>query len=351
MSETTAPTAAPQTSAENGEGLLSVVDLKAYFHTDEGLARSVDGVSFTVRRGKTLAVVGESGSGKTVTALSVLRLLPMPPGEIVGGQILFEGRDLLTLSPDEMTEIRGGQIAMIFQEPATSLNPVFTIGDQISEAIRLHRDVPESRLRETVLAALVQVRMSEPERRIDQYPHELSGGMKQRAMIAMALACRPKLLIADEPTTAVDVTIQARILDLLRACQDEYGMSLLLITHDLAVVAETADDVVVMYAGKVVERGPIEAVFDRPLHPYTRGLFEGLVRPDRKQKRLRAIAGHVPPPTHFPEGCRFRTRCPPAVEKCLSEPPLVEVEPGHFAACWFAGETATAPCDGRENRP
>jgi peptide/nickel transport system ATP-binding protein len=326
--------------------LLDIVGLQTYFRTDEGLARSVDGVSFSVERGRTLAVVGESGSGKTVTALSVLRLLPIPPAEIVGGKILFEGRDLLVLSPDEMADVRGGEIAMIFQEPATSLNPVFTVGDQIAEAIRLHRDVPPSELRGEAIEALKAVRMSEPERRVDQYPHELSGGMKQRAMIAMALACRPKLLIADEPTTALDVTIQARILELLRENQAERDMAILLITHDLGVVAEMADDVVVMYAGKVVERGPIEPLFERPLHPYTRGLFESLVRTDRRRKRLATIEGNVPAPTNFPDGCRFRDRCPMAVEKCAEEPPLAEIEPGRFSACWFAGDLAKTPFDG-----
>jgi peptide/nickel transport system ATP-binding protein len=321
-----------------GEPLLQVVDLKTYFRTENGVARAVDGVSFSVARGKTLAVVGESGCGKTVTALSILRLIPIPPGEIVAGQILFEGRNLVQIPQRDLQAIRGGDIAMIFQEPATSLNPVFTIGDQIAEAIRLHRDLPKSAVREEVLRVLREVRMSEPERRLDQYPHELSGGMKQRAMIAMALSCNPKLLIADEPTTALDVTIQARILDLLRKSQSEHGMALLLITHDLGVVAEMADDVVVMYAGKVVERAPVEALFAEPSHPYTRGLFGSLVRVDRSNERLQAIEGNVPPPTNFPSGCRFRTRCPYVQQKCLEEPPLTEVAAGHYSACWFAKE-------------
>lgn len=315
--------------------LLEVEGLRTYFHTDEGVAKAVDGVSFSVQRGKTLAIVGESGCGKTVTALSVLRLIPVPPGRIEGGRILLEGRNLLDLPPGEMRKVCGGDVAMIFQEPATSLNPVFTIGNQIAEAIRLHRDVPRSQVRSEVLKALRDVQISEPERRIDQYPHELSGGMKQRAMIAMALSCNPKLLIADEPTTAVDVTIQAGILDLLRRTQAEHGMSLLLITHDLGVVAEMADDVVVMYAGKVVEQAPVGELFASPLHPYTQGLFASLPRVDQKGGRLTAIEGTVPSPTHFPTGCRFRDRCPLAVEQCQQEPPLEEKAPGHWVACWM----------------
>lgn len=321
--------------------LLEVVELKTYFRTEQGLARAVDGVSFSVERGKTLAVVGESGCGKTVTALSILQLIPMPPGEIVSGSIRLEGRDLVKASPREIQSIRGGDVAMIFQEPATSLNPVFTIGAQIAEAIRLHRKLPKSEVRGEVIRALGEVRMSEPERRYCQYPHELSGGMKQRAMIAMALSGKPKLLIADEPTTALDVTIQARILDLLRRSQAEHGMGLLLITHDLGVVAEMADDVVVMYAGRVVEKAPVGELFGKPLHPYTRGLFASLPRIDRQEDRLQAIEGNVPPPTQFPSGCRFRERCPLAAEKCYEDPPLTQIEPGHFSACWFSQQIAT----------
>jgi oligopeptide/dipeptide ABC transporter ATP-binding protein len=325
-------------AADAPHPLLEVVDLHTHFQTERGLARAVDGVSFSVAARKTLAIVGESGCGKTVTALSVLQLLPMPPARFAGGEIRFDGRDLLKLEPRELQHVRGGDIAMIFQEPATSLNPVFTIGNQIAEAIRLHRDdVPESSVRDEVLQALAEVRISEPERRINQYPHEMSGGMKQRVMIAMALSCRPRLLIADEPTTALDVTIQARILDLLRRCQQDHGMAILLITHDLGVVAEMADDVVVMYAGKVVERASVNDLFARPLHPYTRGLFNSLVRVDRRHERLQAIEGHVPSPTNFPRGCRFKARCPLAAQQCDAEPPLTEVEPGHWAACWFAG--------------
>lgn len=323
-----------------GQHALELVDLKTYFHTEAGLAKAVDGVSFHVDRGKTLAVVGESGCGKTVTALSVLRLIPTPPGEIVSGQILLEGRDLVPLAPKELQKIRGGEIAMIFQEPGTSLNPVFTIGAQIAEAIRLHRDLPRGEIRREVVRVLTEVRMSEPERRVDQYPHELSGGMKQRAMIAMALACNPKVLIADEPTTALDVTIQARILELLRKTQEEHGMAMLLITHDLGVVAEVADDVVVMYAGRVAEQASVSELFARPAHPYTQGLFGSLPRVDRRDDKLQTIPGNVPPPTRFPPGCRFRDRCPLAVEKCHEQPPLVNVGNGHLAACWFAEDLA-----------
>jgi oligopeptide/dipeptide ABC transporter ATP-binding protein len=320
--------------------LLAVENLRTYFHTDAGVARAVDGISFSIDAGKTLAVVGESGCGKTVTALSILRLISIPPGEIVSGSIRLEGRDLLTLDAEELREIRGGSAAMIFQEPGTSLNPVFTVGWQIGEAIRLHRKLPKSEIRGEVLRALRAVHVNDPERRIDQYPHEMSGGMKQRVMIAMALSCNPKLLIADEPTTAVDVTIQARILDLLRQQQAERGMAILLITHDLGVVAELADEVVVMYAGKIVERAPVQELFDQPMHPYTVGLFASLPRIDQKKGKLETIEGSVPAATRFPEGCRFRERCRWAAEVCLQEPPLIEVRPGHFVACWKHEEVA-----------
>lgn len=320
--------------------VLEVRDLRTYFHTDRGTARAVDGVSFTVGRGRTLAVVGESGCGKTVTALSILKLLNMPPAEIVSGQILLDGRDLVPLTPQEMQPVRGGQAAMIFQEPATSLNPVFTVGDQIGEAIRMHKRISKQDERAEVIRLLREVRMSEPERRIDQYPHELSGGMKQRAMIAMAISCNPKLIIADEPTTALDVTMQARILELLRQMRETHGTAVLLITHDLGVVAETADDVVVMYAGRVAEQADVRSLFAKPLHPYTIGLFRSLPRVDRSEDRLEEIPGNVPSPTKFPSGCRFRTRCPLAAAKCTEEPPLVEVEPGHRSACWFAADLA-----------
>lgn len=328
--------------------LLAVDNLRTYFDTEGGLARAVDGVSFSIDAGKTLAVVGESGCGKTVTALSILQLVPMPPGRFESGEIRFRGKNILKLSPQELRKLRGGDIAMIFQEPGTSLNPVFTIGHQVGEAIALHRpEIPRSKIRNEVLNALKAVHVSDPERRLDQYPHEMSGGMKQRIMIAMALACKPQLLIADEPTTAVDVTIQARILDLLKSLQADHHMAILLITHDLGVVAELADEVVVMYAGKVIERGPVGEIFDNPRHPYTLGLFNSLPRIDEKKQRLETIEGSVPPATHFPPGCRFRDRCRWAAEKCPEEPPLIEIGSGHAVACWYhdviAEKRAVAP--------
>jgi peptide/nickel transport system ATP-binding protein len=333
--------ASARTTVAGGDPVvLEVRDLRTYFHTEYGTALAVDGISFSVRRGQTLAVVGESGCGKTVTALSILKLIPMPPGEIVSGQILLGGVDLVTLPPKELQAVRGGQAAMVFQEPATSLNPVFTIGDQIIEAIRLHRKLSRREARAEVIRLLTEVRMSEPERRIDQYPHELSGGMKQRAMIAMALSCNPQLIIADEPTTALDVTIQARILETLRQMREKHGTAVLLITHDLGVVAETADDVVVMYAGRIVEKADVRLLFAKPLHPYTIGLFNSLPGLDGTHARLQAIPGSVPPPTRFPTGCRFRARCPLATAKCLEDPPLMEIEQGHSSACWFAGDLA-----------
>ncbi|MFN0050987.1 MAG: ABC transporter ATP-binding protein [Planctomycetales bacterium] len=329
--------------ASGARPILEVVDLRTHFATDAGDARAVDGVTFSIPAGKTLAIVGESGCGKTVTALSILQLIPMPPGKFVSGAIRFEGRDLLQLSAAQLRELRGGSIAMIFQEPGTSLNPVFTIGSQIGEAIRLHRRVPRSQVREEVLRSLRAVHVSDPERRLDQYPHELSGGMKQRVMIAMALSCNPRLLIADEPTTAVDVTIQARILDLLRDIQAERGMAVLLITHDLGVVAELADEVAVMYAGKIVERASVDELFANPRHPYTRGLFASLPRIDRAQSRLEAIEGSVPAATRFPPGCRFRERCRWSDDQCGVEPPLVPLGAGHEVACWHHAEVATPP--------
>jgi len=330
--------------------LLEVNNLRTYFDTEAGVARAVDGVSFAIQPGRTLAVVGESGCGKTVTALSILQLVNRPPARFVTGEIRFQGRDLLQLSSAELNKIRGGEIAMIFQEPGASLNPVFTIGNQIGEAVRLHRpDVSPAKLRGAVIDALQAVQVSDPERRYDQYPHELSGGMKQRVMIAMALACNPKLLIADEPTTAVDVTIQARILDLLRQIQTQRQMSILLITHDLGVVAELADNVIVMYAGEVIERGTVPEIFRNPRHPYTVGLFKSLPGLAGSHTRLEAIEGNVPPATHFPEGCRFRARCRWAYDACLKTPPLVSLygdsrsgdslagarsPDDHAVACW-----------------
>ncbi|QED30266.1 ABC transporter ATP-binding protein [Microvenator marinus] len=323
------------------EYLLEIKDLKTHFFTDDGVLPSVDGVSYAIKKGETLGVVGESGSGKSVTSLSILRLIPSPPGKIVGGEILFEGRDITKFSEEEMRQLRGNDISMIFQEPMTSLNPVFTVGDQIVEAILLHQDVEYPEAREMAINMLERVGIPSPRQRIDEYPHQMSGGMKQRVMIAMALACRPKLLIADEPTTALDVTIQAQILELLNELKDEFGMSILFITHDLGVVAETCDQVAVMYAGKIVEYGNVETIFENPAHPYTHGLFHSLPSFESstiQRKRLYVIPGMVPRPQDFPTGCRFRTRCPFATEKCSTQPPTEEIEPGHLVACWFADD-------------
>ncbi|MHC4924385.1 MAG: ABC transporter ATP-binding protein [Planctomycetota bacterium] len=324
-------------AAGNGEALLELRDLKTYFYTDEGVARAVDGVSYVVKKGETLGVVGESGCGKSVTALSVMRLIPQPPGEIVGGQILFNGKDLADLSDEEMRQVRGNEIGMIFQEPMTSLNPVFTVGDQIMESVLLHRGVSKEEAREHAIEMLRKVGIPSPESRVDDYPHQMSGGMRQRVMIAMALACDPALLIADEPTTALDVTIQAQILDLMRHLQSELGMSMLLITHDLGVVAQNAQHVAVMYAGKVVEYSTTTEVFGNPHHPYTVGLFRSIPKLGEKVQKLDTIAGTVPSALEFPDGCRFHNRCPFATEKCVTdEPELREMSTGHTVACHYA---------------
>ena len=323
-------------ASEQGEALLEVQGLRTWFHTDEGVAKAVDGVTYTVKKGETLGVVGESGCGKSVTALSVMQLLPMPPGNFEGGQILFRGQDLLTKTDAEMREIRGNEIAMIFQEPMSALNPVFTVGDQIMETVMLHRGLERDAARAHAIEMLRKVGIPSPEQRVDEYPHQLSGGMRQRVMIAIAMSCDPALLIADEPTTALDVTIQAQILDLMRELQDSDGMSMLLITHDLAVVAETAHHVAVMYAGKVVEYSPVEELFANPRHPYTIGLFRSLPDLAGEGERLETIPGIVPSAYNFPSGCRFRTRCPIATDRCASEEPaLLKLEAGkeHTVAC------------------
>jgi oligopeptide/dipeptide ABC transporter ATP-binding protein len=326
--------------------LLAVRDLTTVFHTAEGLVRAVEGVSFTVPRGKTFALVGESGCGKSVTALSILRLLPIPPGEIVSGRVELDGRNLLELSEDRMRAVRGGRISMIFQEPMSSLNPVFTCGSQIVEAIRLHRHLRARPARALAIQLLARVGIPDPAQRFREYPHQLSGGMRQRVMIAMALSCGPNLLIADEPTTALDVTIQAQILDLLRQLQEDEKLSIMLITHDLAVVAETADVVGVMYASKMAELADAAQLFARPLHPYTQGLFRSLPRLGDGQGHLEAIGGNVPNPLAFPSGCRFHPRCPIGrdLPRCRQkEPPLREVLPEHWAACWECPGYADAP--------
>ncbi len=317
--------------------LLQVRGLRTVFHLDEGVARAVDGVSFDVRRGRTLGLVGESGCGKSVTSLSILRLVPSPPGEIVGGEIRCEGRNLLALTEREMRAIRGNRIAMIFQEPMTSLNPVFTAGFQIMEALVLHRKMTRRAARERAIEMLREVGIPSPDTRVDEYPHQMSGGMRQRVMIAMALACDPALLIADEPTTALDVTIQAQILRLLKRLQRERGMAVLLITHDLGVVAENADEVCVMYASKIVERAETRELFARPLHPYTVGLFRSIPWLGRENDRLDVIPGAVPNPLEFPAGCKFHPRCAMAEDRCaVEEPALRDVCPGHASACHFA---------------
>ena len=300
--------------------------------------RAIDGVSFEIGEGKTLGLVGESGCGKSVTSLSIMRLIPSPPGKIVGGEIFYRGRDLLRLNNEAMRRIRGNEISMIFQEPMTSLNPVFTVGNQIGEAIKLHQGLGKRETRQKTIEMLRLVKIADPESRVDSYPHQLSGGMRQRVMIAMALSCNPSLLIADEPTTALDVTIQAQILELMKELQQKIGgMALLLITHDLGVVSEQADNVAIMYAGKIVERSSTRAIFNRPFHPYTVGLLNSLPGiGGLKKKRLDAIPGMVPSPLHLPSGCRFRDRCPRAQEICAqTEPPLEEKEPGHTVACYF----------------
>ncbi|MEN6308944.1 MAG: ABC transporter ATP-binding protein [Anaerohalosphaeraceae bacterium] len=319
--------------------LLSVQNLSTHFFTQQGVAKAVQDVSFDIPAGHMMALVGESGCGKSVTSLSILRLIPNPPGEIVGGKIIFKGQNLLELSEHRMRAIRGNDIAMIFQEPMTSLNPVFTIGNQIVEVIKLHQGIKGQAAWDLAIEMLKKVGIADPVRRVEEYPHQLSGGMRQRAMIAMALSCSPSLLIADEPTTALDVTIQAQILELLKKLQSENRMSILLITHDLGVVAETAQTVVVMYASKVVEKADVQSLFGSPRHPYTQGLLRSLPRLGQRRKRLDVIGGSVPNPVAFPSGCKFHPRCPigakdPHCQAC--EPPLQEVQTGHAVACWYA---------------
>ena len=321
----------------SSDRLLEVTDLKTYFDTDEGVVKAVDGVSFHLDRGETLAVVGESGSGKSVTSLSVMRLIPTPPGRIASGQMLFEGQDLARKSERDMRRIRGNEISMIFQEPMTSLNPVYTVGDQIAEAIVLHQGKSYREAMKVAVEMLDLVGIPEPGKRVKNYPHQMSGGMRQRVMIAMALSCGPKLLIADEPTTALDVTIQAQILDLMRKLQREIGMSILFITHDLGVVAEMADRVVVMYAGRAVEEGDVNDIFARPQMPYTLGLMNSIPRVDRAaehQDRLEAIPGNVPNPLYLPEGCAFHPRCRFATDECKQAiPALEDTGNGHMVRC------------------
>jgi oligopeptide/dipeptide ABC transporter ATP-binding protein len=334
---------ADETAAAPGPAILEIDDLRTHFFTQAGVIRAVDGVSYTVRAGETLGVVGESGCGKSVTALSVLRLVASPPGRIVGGTIRFGGTNLLDLSESEMEDIRGNEISMIFQEPMTSLNPLMTVGRQIAEAIALHQGLSLGGAMDKTVEMLRRVSIPEPERRVHAYPHQLSGGMRQRVMIAMALSCNPKVLIADEPTTALDVTIQAQILELMRELQETFGTAIVLITHDMGVVAENADRVVVMYAGRKVEEASAKVLFEAPGHPYTRGLLGSLpkldvaARLDARRNRLNEIKGMVPPLHNLPEGCTFAPRCEFATDQCRAAyPPLVQHRPGHAIACWHA---------------
>jgi oligopeptide/dipeptide ABC transporter ATP-binding protein len=338
----------PDTDPE--QPLLRIEDLAVTFSTEEGTVRAVNGVSLSIYPGQTLAVVGESGCGKSVSALSTLRLVPTPPGRYERGAIWFDGQNLLELDEQGMRAIRGNQIAMIFQEPMTSLNPVYTVGDQILEAIFLHQKLNRAEAIEVAVEVLSDVGIAEPRQRLDAYPHQMSGGMRQRVMIAMALSCQPRLLLADEPTTALDVTIQAQILELLRDLQRKRGMSIMFITHDLGVVAENADVVAVMYAGRVVEYGSVHDVYANPLHPYTRSLFESIPKLSGTERRLSTIPGQVPNPTHLPDGCPFHPRCASVSDDAACRqtvPPLREIAPGHWAACWVADGHAAAS----EGRP
>jgi len=315
------------------DALLEVKDLRTSFFTSQGEVRALDGVSFSVAPGRLTGLVGESGSGKTVSVLSIMRLLP-ENARVVGGSITFEGLDLLRLSEAEMRAVRGARIAMIFQEPMTSLNPVFTVGSQIGEAIRLHQRTSRRETRERTVEALRLVGIADPDRRVNDYPHQLSGGMRQRVMIAMALACNPKVLIADEPTTALDVTIQAQILDLIRDLQSRLGLAVILVTHDLGIVAQYADDVTIIYAARVMERTSATELFRNPLCPYTKALFAALPGIDGGRRRLQAIPGVVPSAMNPPAGCRFHPRCPIAIADCSHvDPPLEEKVPGHYVSC------------------
>jgi peptide/nickel transport system ATP-binding protein len=329
-----------------GDTVLSVEDLQTVFYTRAGMVRAVDRMSFTLAAGETLAVVGESGCGKSITALSLMRLIPDPPGRIIGGKVMLEGTDLLQLSEPEMRKVRGNRVSMIFQEPMTSLNPVITVGRQISQALMMHQGMSKSEAMERAVEMLRLVKVPEPAQRVKEYPHQLSGGMRQRVMIAMALSCNPRILIADEPTTALDVTIQAQILQLILELQNKLGTAVILITHDLGVVAETAQRVIVMYAGRKVEEATVEDLFAHPLHPYTRGLMAsiprlGLMRDKAAESgtRLQEIPGMVPPLYDLPKGCAYAPRCARASDKCRAEyPPFEEKRPAHWAACWHAGE-------------
>jgi oligopeptide/dipeptide ABC transporter ATP-binding protein len=315
--------------------LLDVAELRVHLFTARGIIPAVDGISFTLRAGQALGLVGESGCGKTMTALALMRLLPSPPARVVGGGIRFQGEDLLAMPTRRLREMRGGAMAMVYQDPQTTLNPVFTIGEQISESVRIHRADGRAAAHARTIEMLRLVNIPDPARVAAAYPHQLSGGLRQRAVIAMALACDPKLLIADEPTTALDVTIQAQILDLLRALRGELGLAVILITHDLGVIADLVDDVAVMYAGKIVERAPVRTLFGDPKHPYTRGLLRSVPALDSREHRLRTIEGTVPSAVAMPAGCRFHPRCALASDTCRErEPPMTEIPPASRVACW-----------------
>ena len=315
--------------------LLTVTDLRVHLFTQRGIVAAVDGVSFSLAAGRALGIVGESGCGKTMTALSLMRLLPSPPARVVSGSIRFQDEDVLTLNPERLRALRGGEMAMIYQDPQTSLNPVFTVGEQIAEAVRLHRNDSRSAANARAAEMLRLVNIPDPDRVARAYPHQLSGGMRQRAVIAMALACDPKLLVADEPTTALDVTIQAQILDLLRKLRGELGMAVILISHDLGVIADLVDEVAVMYAGKIIEHAPVRALFADPRHPYTQGLLRSVPSLETREHRLRTIEGTVPPPLAMPAGCRFNPRCALAMDICRErEPAMTETSPAAHAACW-----------------
>lgn len=321
--------------------LLDVKNLQTFFYTDDGIAKAVDDVSYDLDMGETLGIVGESGCGKSVSALSIMRLIPEPPGKIAGGQILFKGKNLVDLPEKDMRKIRGNDIGMIFQEPMTSLNPVFTCGDQIEEVIMLHQKLDKKEAKVKAIEMLKLVGIPAPEQRYREYPHQLSGGMRQRVMIAIALACNPEILIADEPTTALDVTVQAQILELINKLQKELGMGVIMITHDLGVIAEVSNKVCVMYASKVVEYGTVREIFKNPKHPYTIGLLNSIPKAKNRKEKLTTIEGNVPAPTNYPAGCHFCTRCKFAIEKCWNEqPPLEKVGDNHTAACWRIDEVA-----------
>jgi len=317
------------------ETLLEVNNLKTYFHTDKGTVKAVDGVDFTVNKGETLGIVGESGSGKSVTSESIMQLVESPPGKIEAGEIIFEGQDLLQMRPKEIRQIRGNDISMIFQEPMTSLNPVYTVGDQIAEAIQLHQGLNKEQALDKAVEMLKKVGIPAPEQRVNDHPHQLSGGMRQRVMIAMALSCNPKLLIADEPTTALDVTIQAQILELMQELKDDFDMAIMLINHDLGVIAEVCERVAVMYGGRVVEETDVNTLFKDPEHPYTEGLINSIPTIEGRAERLEPIRGIVPDPFNFPDGCKFSNRCDYAVDKCYAEEPELEnVTSEHKVRCW-----------------